>query len=419
MIVVENDPVVHLKCGVTLLSLPAWWDVPPRTTRFADGLAEHEERHLRHDDGRRIRAFLLQVSVGDGVGVFLFAPHGARINDRCLAAQGVPDPSSHQARHARVAVLGSRGRELLARLDLEQVRGLQLAHGSIYRVDFLGEFGVRLVVFDRLQGDFHARSGVGVRGPPQVDNGRVFRIQTGLDDRTSAISMHLVDDFMVVAAKDHGVPVGPCQLDVLGHVLMGERYDLVDLGIEGSQVFVQLLRGVAHRHHGLMRAAESVGAVSGAELAAADAKSRECHCACIRHVVVVGEPHQVSQGQLGLEVRYVRVQPDTLELLDALLQPQEGDVSLMVAETDNVDGQRVQHANHANARIQRTQYRWSDEVAGQRRQHIPQALRLCLDQRLQAREIVELIHVVYADDPEVARPLLAERRVTPHVVGLN
>jgi len=232
--------------------------------------------------------------------------------------------------------------------------------------------------------------------PDKVDDGGVTRVTAGLDHRTTACSVRLVDQVVVVAANDDGEEARLGQGQVLLEVLMGEGDDLVDLRVRGAQLLAERERGLARWDHLLGSATKGAFSVHRLELAPADAETDQRDCAGVRCAIVADQLVQMEGREPGLEVGHVRIEPDAPELLYPLQKLLLRYVALVVPEADYVHRNEIEQLHHASPGVQRAEQRGGQEVARQGRDHVIwlEADLLRVHERPEARQVLKLVDIV-------------------------
>mmetsp|Transcript_4240 Transcript_4240/g.13644 ORF Transcript_4240/g.13644 Transcript_4240/m.13644 type:complete len:261 (+) Transcript_4240:817-1599(+) len=246
------------------------------------GALERLKGHGQHNYRRGERALALEVAEGDVRVIGAVAPDGPRVDDGRVAMQALPNRSRHQTGHAHLLHANIHGCEGLTVLQLMNYRLLELEERALHLLDAPGEALLGLVSADHLMphGDLRWISRV-VR-PYKVYDGRMRGVLPRLDYWATPIAFPLVDDLVIVACDDRGEQVCPSQQYVIRKVLVRERDDLVNLGVQPLQLLVQLAGGLVHGHHCCSSAAESTISVNGAVLTPADTEPKKGHGASTR-----------------------------------------------------------------------------------------------------------------------------------------
>mmetsp|Transcript_27078 Transcript_27078/g.78854 ORF Transcript_27078/g.78854 Transcript_27078/m.78854 type:complete len:263 (-) Transcript_27078:28-816(-) len=250
----------------------------------------------------------------------------------------------------------------------------------------------------------------------------MLSVHSSLDDSAAVVSDNCLHDFVVVATNHDRHKSTPREGNVFRHVLVCERHQAADLWLLLLELLDQLLGCGEGRHNGARCTQKGLWLVivplvhsprpSEREPSDGDLPStlRAILGLKLEHVVP-GELEglAVSRGRWDLQARHVRVQPDPLELVDALCQGSIAHIFLVVPKAYSVQSKPVQRPNHASALVHGAEHRRREEVPREDSESVGHPLALFRQNSLEAWQAVEEVHIIHADDAEPTghrRPLL-------------
>ena len=227
--------------------------------------------------------------------------------------------------------------------------------------------------------------GNGPRGDVQVADRGGRRVRAGLDDGAPVRARE--DDLVLVAAEDQVHAAAPRERVVGGEGLVRERDDAL------AAARAELARERSRRREAV-RDLEAPERVAAEDARLRRQQTQQTHAAA---------EDRRRRLEAGHGPRHVAVEHGALELAAAPRERGEADVGLVVAEAREVDADEVEHADHAPAAVEAAEHGRRHEVARERRDGMRPRRADAVQERLQPRQVVELVDVVDGDDGQRRR----------------